>query len=96
MKSDGRISFNTIIIQNKEIDATDMDGEKVMMNLNKGSYYALNSIGSRVWELIQQPQAVIDIISTLLEEYEVDAKTCQDCVLTFLNRLNEEELISSV
>lgn len=88
------ISFDTIVIQKKGLDATDMDGEVVMMDIDRGKYYGFNSVGSRIWELIKNPIAVRDINSTLLNEFNVDTKVCKEAVLSFLNRLNDEEIIS--
>ncbi|WPC43292.1 lasso peptide biosynthesis PqqD family chaperone [Clostridium sp. JS66] len=94
MKIDKMISFDTIVVQKVGLDATDIDGEIVMMDIDKGKYYGFNSVGSRIWELIKNPIAIKEIKSALLKEYNVDTKTCEEAVLTFLNRLNDEELIS--
>ena len=77
-----------------EIDDTDLDGEKVMMNLDKGEYFMMNEVGSRIWDIIIEPINVKGIIEALLSEYEVDEETCTDTVIEFLGRLNNAELIS--
>lgn len=93
MELNKKIKFNTIVVQTTGLDAVDMDEEKVMMNMDRGKYYAFNSIGSRIWELIDKPRSVRDIISKLVEEYDVDTEMCQDNVLAFINRLYDEELV---
>lgn len=94
IKRDYGINLNTIINKNLEIDDTDLDGEKVMMNLDKGEYFMMNEVGSRIWEIISEPINVRRIIDTLRSEYEVDEETCKDTVLEFLGRLNNADLIS--
>lgn len=94
IKRDYGINLNTIINKNLEIDDTDLDGEKVMMNLDKGEYFMMNEVGSRIWEIISEPINVRRIIDTLCSEYEVDEETCKDTVVEFLGRLNNAELIS--
>ena len=94
IKRDYGINLNTIINKNLEIDDTDLDGEKVMMNLDKGEYFMMNEVGSRIWELISEPVNVKGIIDTLRSEYEVDEEICKDTVVEFLGRLNNAELIS--
>jgi hypothetical protein len=89
-----KVSMDTVVSQNKFLDSTDLDGEKVMMNINKGKYYGLNSVGSRIWELIDQPRFVKNIIAILLKEFNVDEKTCEDSVLGFLSKLYDEDLIN--
>ena len=94
IKRDYGINLNTIINKNLEIDDTDLDGEKVMMNLDKGEYFMMNEVGSRIGEIISEPINVRRIIDTLRSEYEVDEETCKDTVVEFLGRLNNADLIS--
>ena len=94
MKKDFKIKLDTVINKNLEIDDTDLDGEKVMMNLDKGEYFMMNEVGSRIWEIINESINVRGIIETLRSEYEVDEETCKDTVIEFLGRLNDAELIS--
>jgi len=91
---DKNISVNSVIVQKLGLDATEMDGEIVMMDLNKGKYYSFNSVGSRIWQLVEKPFSVNALISVLLEEFNVDEKTCEDTVLDFLNKVYNDELIS--
>jgi len=96
MNKPKEIDINTVVIQNKNLDSTDLDGEKVMMNIDRGKYYGLNEVGSRIWELLEEPKQVSGLISTLLEEYDVDRSTCESSVLAFLSKLYDEELIEIV
>ena len=94
VKKDYGINLETVINKNLEIDDTDLDGEKVMMNLDKGEYFMMNEVGSRIWEIISEPINVKEIINTLRNEYEVDEETCKDTVIEFLGRLDNADLIS--
>ena len=94
VKKDYGINLETVINKNLEIDDTDLDGEKVMMNLDKGEYFMMNEVGSRIWEIINESINVKGIIEALRSEYEVDEETCKDTVIEFLGRLNDAELIS--
>ena len=94
VKRDLRINLDTIINKNLEIEDTDLDGEKVMMNLERGEYFMMNEVGSRIWEIISKPINVKNIIETLRSEYEVDEETCKCTVIDFLTGLNHAKLIS--
>ena len=94
VKRDLRINLDTIINKNLEIEDTDLDGEKVMMNLERGEYFMMNEVGSRIWEIISKPINVKDIIETLRSEYEVDEETCKCTVIDFLTGLDHAKLIS--
>ncbi|MDO4536454.1 MAG: lasso peptide biosynthesis PqqD family chaperone [Clostridium perfringens] len=88
------LNLENIVVQNKEIDVSDLNGEKVMMNIDKGEYFSLNSLGSRVWELIETPRKINDVIDILLKEYEVSEKECKDSVMKFMDVLSYVDLIS--
>ena len=94
VKKDYGVNLDSVVSKNEEIDDTDLDGEKVMMNLDKGQYFMMNEVGSRIWEIISEPINVRRIIDTLRSEYEVDEETCKDTVVEFLGRLNNADLIS--
>lgn len=87
------ISMDTTISQTKDIVASDIDGEVVMMSIGNGTYYGIDSIGSRIWELIETPCKVSDLIEKLLEEFEVDRPTCEKDVLKFLEELQKNNTI---
>lgn len=78
---------DSIIIKNKDIEVTDFNNEKVMMDLEQGKYFALNDVGSRIWELANENTKVQDIIDILLTEYEIDEETCKNEVIRYIEDL---------
>ena len=93
MKKVKYISLDNMAVRLQEIDVTDLNGEKVMMNLDKGEYFALNEVGSRIWDIIIKPMSVKDIIHILLKEYNIDETSCKEQVISFLGRMNDAEII---
>jgi hypothetical protein len=62
-------------------------GELVMLSVGAGRYYGLNSVGARIWELLETPMTVAQICDRLCEEYKVEAQECETEVLRFANEL---------
>lgn len=89
----GKIQLENAILRNPEIDATDLDGEVVMMNMEKGQYFMMNEVGSRIWEIIEEPIKVSELIDALLSEFEVEREECENTVMEFLDDLNHGDLI---
>ena len=87
------IKLNSIISRNTDIDDTDLDGEKVMMNLDKGQYFMMNEVGSRIWDIVDEPKSVEEIVKSLLNEYEVEREQCENTVVEFLSELAKSDLI---
>jgi hypothetical protein len=87
------ISLNTAVVAAQGQISADLGGEIAILNLNNGVYYGLDIIGARIWELIQEPKFVLDLLNILLEEYEVEPDRCEREILALLEQLVVEKLI---
>jgi hypothetical protein len=96
MNDQSSIALDTVVAQVEEIITSDIGGETVMMSLENSAYYGLDTIGSRIWELIAQPVSVSSLCNTLQTEFEVERDACCQDVLELLTRLHEEHLIQIV
>jgi hypothetical protein len=94
MKLPEEIGLDLTVAQMAGLVAVDMDGEKVMLNIENGKYFGLDSIGSRIWELIEKVHTVQEVVDALLTEYDVEEETCQNEVLMFLNTLHAQGLVA--
>lgn len=74
---------------------SDMSGEKVMLSVRKGKYYNLGELGGEIWERIKEPMLVKEIITILMDMYEVQENDCEQQVMSFLDHLLEEGLIQT-
>ena len=83
------ISIEDIVGWADNIIASDIDDEKVMMCIEKGKYYKLDPVGTRVWDMMEMPVKVSDLINALLTKYDIDRETCEHDVLAFLEELHE-------
>lgn len=48
-----------------------LDGEAVLLDLASGTYFGLNEVGTRVWELLEQPRTPAELRAALLAEFDV-------------------------
>lgn len=87
------ISINAPIVAIDEQVSSDLGGEAVILNLNSGIYYGLNEVGARIWELLQQPQTVLNLRDTITTEYETSPEACEHDILAVLHDLQAAKLI---
>ena len=90
------ITEKTKIIKNSDIEVTDFENEKVMMNLEIGRYFTLNEVGSRIWELIDKNNEVEGIINGLLEEYDVSREMCREQVFKYIDDLIQYGIVKAL
>ena len=71
----------------------EVHGETVLLNLEGESYFALNEVGTRIWQLLQSGCPVADILDILAGEYEVSREQLEDDVGNLLKKLFDAGLI---
>ncbi|MBT2616221.1 MULTISPECIES: lasso peptide biosynthesis PqqD family chaperone [unclassified Bacillus (in: firmicutes)] len=87
------LSKNNVITQNQGNIVSDMDGELVMLSIEKGNYYNLGVLGGEIWSLIEKPIKISDLLDKLISQYDVSQQECEEEVLSFLSDLYNEGLI---
>ena len=92
-REDMNINSNYRIVKNIEVDVSDIDGEKVIMDLSKGQYFVMNEVGSRIWDILDETKTYDGIVGILLNEYNIKESICRNTVYSFINRLNKAELV---
>lgn len=94
MTSNTPLTPESTISRTQEILFAKVGDEVVMLNLEKGRYHALDEIAGEIWELIAEPIRVADLIAALLTEFDVSPEDCQRDVLSYLEQLQERELLN--
>ncbi|NEP72064.1 MAG: PqqD family protein [Okeania sp. SIO2G4] len=70
-----------------------IEGEVVIVNLDKGDYYSLLNTGADIWSAIEKGNSTTEIIAEMTERYEGDRKTIETAVNSLITQLREEEII---
>jgi len=78
---------------NQELLQSEIDGETIMMSIDNGKYYGLNTVASKIWELLKDEPLFSELISKLVEEYNVEQVECEKDTKEFLENLIENKLI---
>lgn len=77
----------------KQVSAV-LDGEAVILQLENGVYFGLNSVGTHVWTLLQsRPHTLRDLSNSILETFDTDVETCLKDLRVFLATLEKKQLI---
>ena len=63
-------------VRSKQIVESKIADEVVMLDMESGFYFGLNSVASDIWSMLEHPISVGEIVASLLAQYEVDQATC--------------------
>jgi hypothetical protein len=70
-----------------------LDGETILLSAATNLYYGLDPVGSRIWQLIQEPRRISYICSQLALDFEVDPALCEHDTRELLQRLADADLV---
>ncbi|MDQ5920230.1 MAG: hypothetical protein QG673_286 [Pseudomonadota bacterium] len=77
----------------KDVLVTPLDDTYVMLHIEKSKYYNLNNVSSDIWQQLECPIAVSQIITTLCEKYDCSQEQCSEDTLKFLQQLYKQDLL---
>ena len=87
------IPMHATISISGDLVSCDLNAEAVVLNLRSGTYYGLDPVGARIWNLIQTPRTVQEIRDILLQDYEVEPDRCEGDLVALLEKLANEGLV---
>lgn len=63
-------------VQSKQVVQSKIDDEVVMMDIESGFYFGLNSVASIIWDLLKDGKTVDELADYLITEYDVSREQC--------------------
>ena len=78
---------NAIIKLKKQLNVTDLAGEKVMIDFESGKYFLIKGAGNDIWDMLQEEITPTQIVDRLLTSYEVSREECEESVMKFLEQM---------
>jgi hypothetical protein len=92
---DMALTENFIIVATTELLCCDLSEGAVILDLRSGVYYGLDPVGTYIWKLIQEPKWVSEIMTAVLDEYDVDERSCEQDLKRLFGDMRERNLIEA-
>ena len=89
------ITLTQRLLRSEDVLFQNLDGEAVLLDLASETYFGLNEVGTRVWELLESSMSLGEIATLLQSEYEVESARAESDVLDLATRLIEAGLASA-
>jgi Coenzyme PQQ synthesis protein D (PqqD) len=93
MKNEKLVNLQSVVSRNPEIIHSAMDGEVVMMSVDQGLFFGIDTIGAHIWNLLETPAKVEELIEKLMATYDVERSVCENDTLLFLNDMLVKKVI---
>jgi hypothetical protein len=80
--------------RNENAISVDIDGETVMMDIDKGCYFALTGSGGHIWAALENPATIDEITQHVHEEFDTSGfGDIKKAVADFVGDLFENGLV---
>lgn len=79
----------------ENVVARDLADESVLLNLDTGTYFGLDAVGTRLWHLLAERGSPESAIETLLGEYDVEAPRLHSDVTALIDQLLAKGLLTT-
>jgi hypothetical protein len=89
----GSVSLENTFTLGKDTVFRDLDGEAVILHLGSGTYFGLNTVGTRIWQLIERHGRIEAVLDELCQEYDACRDELQRDLLELVARLAEARLV---
>lgn len=76
-----------------DVLATEVGGEMVMMDVQKGVYFGLDPIGTDIWKRLEESMTVAALAAALVQVYDADIACIEHDVLALLTRMVDQGLL---
>ena len=87
------LKSNSIVQRDPEVIAAEADRDLVMVSVATGHYYGASDVAREIWEAIERPTRVSDLVNDLVANYQIDSISCEQQTLSFLEALLDEGLL---
>ena len=80
---DRELGADVRLVRAPDALASEVDGEVVMMSVQRGEYFSLTGVASRLWEMIAEPRSIGELTAAISAEYDVPADQCHPDIAAF-------------
>jgi hypothetical protein len=94
MSNKQELAANALIQRNEtKFLASALGEEIVMMNTDNGDYIGVNNVGSDIWNLLNEPMNIEQLVDKVVGIYEVGAEDAKKEVDEFVARMLKQDMI---
>jgi hypothetical protein len=88
----GEPSLRDSLVVDAQVLFRQLDDEAVLLDLKSGTYFGLNDVGARTWQLIVEHGALSRVLDVLLQEYAAERDVIERDLLELGRQLVSRQL----
>ena len=90
------MNLDTRLEASSSVVTREIGGEMVLMDLESGNYFGLNSIGGQVWQALEEGKTIKELCDQIEQEFDVPPEQIQQDVLSLAEELLGRKLVTEI
>jgi hypothetical protein len=91
--NDTTLDDDSVIARSATLVAAQVGDQTMLMDLDSGTMFQLNRTGARIWDLVETPRSLADLVATLEQSFPGGGDTLRDDVAAFVAQMRETGLL---
>ena len=91
-----RVSLRDGVALRPDVAFRTIDDEGVVLDLSTGTYFGLNTSGTRMWQLLAEHRSLQKVVAALGREFDARPDTLERDLLAFIEYLASRDLVRIV
>ncbi len=87
------MNINSQFVVPPQVRARTVGEETVLLHLDSGTYFGLDPVGTRTWQLIQAGKSLSQVCDAIIEEFDVSRQVLEQDVLALARDLVGKKLV---
>ena len=88
----GQVSLDGSVEISDDAIFRELDGEAVILNLASGTYFGLDAVGTRIWQLVEAHGSLRVVFERMRQEFDVEPDVLERDLLRLVGQLVEKGL----
>jgi len=87
------LSTNTILHKSENQVSCELDGETVLLDLDSGRYFAMDTVAADIWARLEQPQSIAQLVTELSDAYDCKGADVEADVQAYIKQLVDRNML---
>lgn len=89
------VTLDSVFVRSSDVLFQEVGGEAVLLDLASETYFGLNPVGTRIWQLLGDGSALQSVRDALVAEYDAPPEQIESDLLTLATQLSDAGLVKA-
>jgi hypothetical protein len=87
-------ALDRVVVIPDDVVFRELQGEAVILNLASSTYFGLDEVGTRIWQLCEAHRSLRAVWEAMQQEFDAPGDALQSDLLAFIDDLSSKGLVT--